>query len=165
MKRTPEEERIFRALAQIETPEADLSAALPAGGGAAPHPARPSPGGGGCAVRPADHRRGGGGLFRGVAVLCPLPAPERRADRGGQARPPGTTPSPWRSGGGRQQFYAPAGPDPGGRRAYRSRGIADHQQHGSGSNGGRPLFWPRHPTTSSPLTEKPSTSATKTLAH
>ena len=28
MKRTPEEERIFRALAQIETPEADLSAAL-----------------------------------------------------------------------------------------------------------------------------------------
>ena len=27
MKRTPEEERIFRALAQIETPEADLSAA------------------------------------------------------------------------------------------------------------------------------------------
>lgn len=24
MKRTPEEERIFRALAQIETPEADL---------------------------------------------------------------------------------------------------------------------------------------------
>ena len=28
MKRTPEEERIFRALAQIKTPEADLSAAL-----------------------------------------------------------------------------------------------------------------------------------------
>ena len=28
MKRTPEEERIFRTLAQIETPEADLSAAL-----------------------------------------------------------------------------------------------------------------------------------------
>ena len=28
MKRTPEEEHIFRALAQIETPEADLSAAL-----------------------------------------------------------------------------------------------------------------------------------------
>ena len=28
MKRTPEEERIFRALAQIETPEADLSCLL-----------------------------------------------------------------------------------------------------------------------------------------
>lgn len=45
MKRTPEEERIFRALAQIETPEADLSAALrrteePRRLG------RPSPGGG-----------------------------------------------------------------------------------------------------------------------
>ena len=116
----------------------------PADGGAAPHPARPSPGGGDRAVRPADHRRGGGGLFRGVAVLCPLPAPERRADRGGQPDLRGLHPHRGGGGGGRQQFYAPAGPDPGGRRAYRSRGIADHQQHGSGSNGGRPLFWPRH---------------------
>lgn len=93
MKRTPEEERIFRALAQIETPEADLSAALRR----AEEPRRIRP------VRP----------LAAAAVLCALltigaaavgfsgawryfapPCPRTPCRPWGPARPPGTTPSP-----------------------------------------------------------------------
>ena len=80
MKRTPEEERIFRALAQIETPEADLSAALRR----TEEPRRIRP------VRP----------LAAAAVLCALltigAAAVGFSGAWGPARPPGITPSPWR---------------------------------------------------------------------
>ncbi|MFQ9917148.1 MAG: hypothetical protein ACLRWQ_12940 [Flavonifractor plautii] len=82
-----------------------------------------------CAVRPAESRRGGGGLFRAWRYFAP-PAPERQADRVG-ARPPGFTPHRGGGGGGHSNFMLLLLSDPGGRRAYRSRGIADHQQYGS----------------------------------
>lgn len=113
MKRTPEEERIFRALAQIETPEADLSAALRRT--EEPRRIRPVRPLAAAAVLCALLTIGAAavGFFRGVAVLCPLPAPERRADRGGQPDLRELHPHRGGGGGGRQQFYAPAGPDPG----------------------------------------------------
>ena len=144
MKRTPEEERIFRALAQIETPEADLSAALRR----AEEPRRIRP------VRP----------LAAAAVLCALltigaaavgfsgawryfapSLPQNAVQTVGASQTSGDyTLTVEEAVVDDSNFMLLLGPDPGGRRAYRSRGIADHQQHGSGSNGGRPLFWPRH---------------------